>query len=146
VIHYEPQSRTHTRITIPLADREGSISDHFGTSPFFAFVVVRLEDAKEEKRAVIENPHREVDVAKGIRVAEWLVAQNVDHVVMREDMSRKGPGYVLANAGIKSNITSANILEKAIEEALLAYRTKERESIREHESWDRGGHVFYEER
>jgi cation diffusion facilitator family transporter len=124
VIHYEPEPRTHTRIAIPLTDREGSMSDHFGSSPFFALVVVRLEDGKEEKRDVIENPYREVGVAKGIRVAEWLVEQNTDLVVMREDLSRKGPGYVLANAGIKSNITSANTLEKAIEEALLAYRTK----------------------
>jgi cation diffusion facilitator family transporter len=146
VIHYEPQPRTQTRIAIPLADREGSISDHFGSSPFFAFVVVRLEDGKEKKREVIENPHREVGVAKGIRVAEWLVAQNVDHVMMKEDLSRKGPGYVLANAGIKSNITSANTLEKAIEEALRASRTKEGESIPENESRDRGGNVFYEER
>lgn len=124
MIHYEPQPQTHLRIAFPLADREGSISDHFGSAPYFAFVVVRLEDGKEEKREVIENPHHEVDVAKGIRVAEWLVEQNTDQVVMREDLSRKGPGYVLANAGIKSSITSANTLDKAIEEALLAGRRK----------------------
>jgi cation diffusion facilitator family transporter len=123
-IHYEPQPKTHTRIAIPLADREGSISDHFGSSPFFAFVVVRLEDGKEEKREVIENPHREVDVAKGIRVAEWLVEQNTDLVLMREDLSRKGPGYVLANAGVKPSITSANTLDKAIEEAMLARKAQ----------------------
>jgi cation diffusion facilitator family transporter len=118
VIHYEPRPRTHTRIAIPLADREGSISDHFGSSPFFAFVMVRLEDGKEEKREVIENPYREVGAAKGIRVAEWLVDRKVDQVVMREDISRKGPGYVMANAGIRSTITQADRLEQAIEIAL----------------------------
>jgi predicted Fe-Mo cluster-binding NifX family protein len=124
VIHYEPQPRTHTRIAIPLADREGSVSDHFGSSPFFAFVVVRLEDGKEEKREVIENPHRDVGLAKGIRVAEWLVGKNVDQVLMKEDLSRKGPGYVLANAGIKSSITQADKLEQAVEEAVLAQKAK----------------------
>ena len=119
MIHYAPQPRTHTRIAVPLSTAIGSISDHFGESPYFAFVTVRLEDGAVEKREVMENPHRAVDVAKGIRVAEWLVGQNVDQVVMKEDLSRKGPGYVLANAGIKSNITSANTLDKAIEEALL---------------------------
>jgi predicted Fe-Mo cluster-binding NifX family protein len=67
---------------------------------------------------VMDNPHRAVDVAKGIRVAEWLVGQNVDHVVMKEDLSRKGPGYVLANAGIRSSLTTALRLEDAVEEVV----------------------------
>jgi cation diffusion facilitator family transporter len=118
MIHYEPQPHTHTRIAVPLADREGSISDHFGASPYFAFVTVRLEDRAVESREVVENPHRAVDVAKGIRVAEWLVKQNVDHVLMKEDLSRKGPGYVLSNAGILSTVTSASLIDKAIEAAI----------------------------
>ena len=147
MIHYAPQPRTHTRIAVPLSAAVGSISDHFGESPYFAFVTVRLEDGAVEKREVMENPHRAVDVAKGIRVAEWLVGQNVDQVVMKEDLSRKGPGYVLANAGIKSNITSANTLDKAIEEALLDGRRMLRESIlKKHESRNQGGDVSHEER
>jgi len=118
MIHYEPQPRTHARIAVPLGDREGLISDHFGDSPYFAFVTVRWEDGAVEKREVMDNPYRAVDVAKGIRVAEWLVGQNVDHVVMKEDLSRKGPGYVLANAGIRSGITTAVRLEQAVEEAM----------------------------
>jgi len=123
LIHYEPQPRTHARIAVPLADPEGSISDHFGESPYFAFVTVRLEDGAEENREVMDNPHRAVDVAKGIRVAEWLVKQNVDQVVMKEDLSRKGPGYVLANAGVRSSITTADRLEKALEEAMAAWNS-----------------------
>ena len=118
MIHYEPQPHTHTRIAVPLSDREGSLSDHFGESPYFAFVTVRLEDGAVEKREVMENPHRAVDVAKGIRVAEWLAEQNVDHVLMKEDLSRKGPGYVMANAGIRSSITSADKLDQAVEGAI----------------------------
>ena len=118
MIHYEPQPHTHTRIAVPLSDREGLLSDHFGESPYFAFVTVRLEDGAVEKREVMENPHRAVDVAKGIRVAEWLVKQNVDHVLMKEDLSRKGPGYVMANAGIRSSITSADKLDQAVEGAI----------------------------
>jgi predicted Fe-Mo cluster-binding NifX family protein len=121
MIHYEPQSRTHARIAVPLADREGRISDHFGDSPYFAFVTVRLQDGAAEKQEVMDNPHRAVDVAKGIRVAEWLVEQNVDQVVMKEDLSRKGPGYVLANAGIRSSITRAVRLEQAVQEAMPAW-------------------------
>ena len=124
MLHYEPQPLTHTRIAVPLSNREGSLSDHFGESPYFAFVTVRLEDGVVEKREVMENPHRAVDVAKGIRVAEWLAGQNVDQVVMKEDLSRKGPGYVLANAGITSSITSAGSLDQAVEEAMLAHNPR----------------------
>jgi cation diffusion facilitator family transporter len=121
-IHYEPQPHTHTRIAVPLADREGLISDHFGDSPYFAFVTVRLEDGAVENRQVMENPHRAEEVAKGIRVAEWLVDQNVDKVVMKEDLSRKGPGYVMANAGITSSLTTADKLDQAVEEALRTHK------------------------
>jgi hypothetical protein len=51
-------------------------------------------------------------------VAEWLAEQNVDHVLMKEDLSRKGPGYVMANAGIRSSITSADKLDQAVEGAI----------------------------
>ena len=126
-IHYEPQRRSHARIAIPLEDREGSISDHFGHSPYFAFVTVRLTDGTVEKREILENPHRAVDVAKGIRVAEWLVQENVDDVLMKEDLSRKGPGYVMANAGIRVGITSTDKLGEAVEEAILAHKMRPRE-------------------
>lgn len=126
-IYYEPQPRSHARIAIPLADPSGSVSDHFGDSPYFAFVTVSLEDGVVEKREVLENPHRKVEVAKGIRVAEWLVRHNVDDVWMREDLSRKGPGYVMANAGIKVGITTNNKMDEAIEEAILAHKVQPRE-------------------
>jgi len=126
-IHYEPQARSHARIAIPLADREGSVSGHFGDSPYFAFVTVRLEGGVVENREVRENPHCKVDVAKGIRVAEWLVQENVDDVLMREDLSRKGPGYVMANAGIRVGITSKNNMDEAVEEAILARSVRRKE-------------------
>jgi len=124
MIHYEPQPRTHTRIAVPLADPSGKVSDHFGESPYFALVTVRLSDHHVEKDEVIENPHKDVETAKGIRVAEWLVGQNVDHVTMKEDLSRKGPGYVLSNAGIQSTVTAASNLDEAIEEAMLSHKSQ----------------------
>ena len=124
MIHYEPQPRTHTRIAVPLADPSGKVSDHFGESPYFALVTVRLSDHHVEKDDVIENPHKDVETAKGIRVAEWLAGQNVDHVTMKEDLSRKGPGYVLSNAGIQSTVTAASNLDEAIEEAMLSHKSQ----------------------
>jgi predicted Fe-Mo cluster-binding NifX family protein len=76
---------------------------------------------------VRENPHRKVEVAKGIRVAEWLVQENVDDILMKEDLSRKGPGYVMANAGIRVGITSKDKMDEAIEEAILARSVRGKE-------------------
>jgi predicted Fe-Mo cluster-binding NifX family protein len=121
---YEPQPRSHYRIAVPLADREESVSDHFGDSPYFAFVTLHLEDCTVERQEVIENPHCREDVAKGIRVAEWLVQENVDYVVMKEDLSRKGPGYVMASAGVKFRVTYANKLGEAIEEVVYEQKGK----------------------
>jgi cation diffusion facilitator family transporter len=114
MIHYEPQPRTHARVAIPLADPSGIISDHFGEAPYFLLATIRLADREAEKKEVISNPHREVETAKGIRVAEWLVQQKVDHVFMREDLSHKGPGYVLGNAGVKTVTTGAHDVEEVM--------------------------------
>jgi cation diffusion facilitator family transporter len=117
VIHYEPQPRTHTRIAIPLSDPSGLISDHFGDSPYFVLLTIRLADRHVEKQEVIENPHLNVDKAKGIRVAEWLVHQKVDEVFMREDLSHKGPGYVFGNAGVTTTVTKAQNTKELINDS-----------------------------
>ena len=123
MIHYEPQPRTHMRIAAPLAEPAGKLSHHFGESPYFALITVRLSDGHIEKEEVVENPHKDIEIAKGIRVAEWLIGQNVDHVMINEDLSRKGPGYALSNAGVQATVTAAGNLEEAIEEALLIHKT-----------------------
>jgi len=119
MIHYEPQSRTHTCIAVPLVDSSERVSAHFGESPYFALVTVRLSDQSVEKKVLVENPYKNVETAKGIRVAEWLVGKSVDHVLMKEDLSRKGPGYVLSNAGVQSTLTVAENLDEAVAQAPL---------------------------
>jgi cation diffusion facilitator family transporter len=99
-IHYEPQKREQVLIAVPLSDPGGRVSDHFGQSPYFALITVRLLDRGIVKQEVRENPHRFVETAKGIQVAEWLVSQKIDEVVINEDISNKGPGYVFSNAGV----------------------------------------------
>ena len=128
LIHYEPQRRTHLLIAVPVHDAEGNlVSEHFGEAPYFAFLSLRVADHQVEERKILENPHRNVETAKGIRVAEWLVAQNVDVVVMKEDLSRKGPGYVLSNAGVKIWIVQEGRVEKVIESVFP--KTNQREEV-----------------
>ena len=116
IIHYGPPERTHDRVALPLEDGKGRISMHFGDAPYFDIVHIRRKDKEIEKQEIVENPHRSVETAKGIRVAEWLVGQGVDHVGMKEDVSHKGPGYVLSNGGVKIHIISAEQIGQAISE------------------------------
>ena len=116
IIHYGPRERSHDRIALPLEDLAGRISTHFGEAPYFAIVRIRRKDREVEQQEIIENPHRSVETAKGIRVAEWLIEKGVEHVGIKENVSHKGPGYVLSNAGVKIHIISAERIAPAITE------------------------------
>jgi len=62
---------------------------HFGEAPYFGIVHIRRKDKEIEKQEILENPHRLVGTAKGIRVAEWLVKQGVEYVGMKRRVSRE---------------------------------------------------------
>lgn len=115
-IRCEPRQRAYERVVFPLEDKNGRISLHFGEAPYFGILHVRRNDRKIEKRMVVENPHRSVRTAKGIRVAEWLLEQGVDHIGMKEDVSHKGPGYVFSNGGVKMHTLYADHMDQAIRE------------------------------
>jgi predicted Fe-Mo cluster-binding NifX family protein len=55
-----------------------------------------------------------VEKAKGIRVAEWLVAQKADVVLLKESLRGKGPVYVFGDAGVEMQETTATMLEEAL--------------------------------
>ncbi len=114
LIHAAPQERTHVRVAVPLATPEGTLSPHFGEAPYFALVTVSLADGVVTAQAVLLNPHQGEEKAKGIHVAEWLVAQKADVVLLREDLSGKGPVYVFGEAGIEMQRTEATTLAEAL--------------------------------
>jgi len=107
LIHPEPPRREFLRYAAPLADAEGTLSEHFGEAPFFALVTVRVSDRTIAMQQIMPNPFREQQSGKGIRVAEWLVEQKVDVVLVKESLHGKGPAYVLANTGATMRITQA---------------------------------------
>ncbi len=115
VIHYEPQVREHLRIAVPLADTAGHVSTHFGEAPYFAMLLLRVADGNIEQQDVVTNPHTKVPKAKGIRVAEWLVEHKVDVVVVKEDLHKKGPAYVFADAGVELQVSTAGRLSEMID-------------------------------
>ena len=115
LIHAEPLHRTHWRYAIPLADSGNTVSEHFGEAPYFALVTVRAADGGLEEQRVLANPHLEEEKAKGIRVAEWLVEQKVDVVLLKENLGGKGPVYVFSDAGVELRQIVAATLADAIE-------------------------------
>ncbi len=116
LIHAEPMERTHLRYAVPLADTDGTFSEHFGEAPYFALVTVRLADGAIEEQQVVSNPHKDLEKAKGIQVAEWLVNQKVDVVLVKESLRGKGPVYVFGDAGVEMQETEATTLSEALEE------------------------------
>ena len=116
LIHAEPMERTYLRYAVPLADPDGTISEHLGEAPYFALVRVRLADGAIEEQQIVANPHKDLERAKGIQVAEWLVAQKADVVLMKESLRGKGPVYVFGDAGVEMHETEAATLSAALEE------------------------------
>jgi len=114
LIHAEPMERTYLRYAVPVSDTAGTLSEHFGEAPYFALTTLRLADGAIEEQQIVANPHQAVEKAKGIRVAEWLVAQKVDIVFVRESLRGKGPVYVFGDAGVEMRETGATTLEEAL--------------------------------
>ncbi|MDY7039788.1 MAG: cation diffusion facilitator family transporter [Chloroflexota bacterium] len=110
LIHAEPLERTHLRYAVPLADLQGTVSEHFGEAPYFALLTIRLADGEVVQQQIVANPHAAVSKAKGIRVAEWLIAEKCDVVLLRESLKGKGPTYVFGDAGVEMANTEATAL------------------------------------
>ncbi len=114
LIHIEPSDMTHRRYAIPLTDRDGTISAHFGEAPYFAIMTVNRAEGSVTGQQVISNPHQRLEKAKGIRVAEWLVTQKIDELLLQEDIRGKGPEYVFRQAGISIAMTDKPTLDAAL--------------------------------
>ncbi len=101
LVHVEAPISSDTRYALPLDDTAGAVSRHFGDAPWFAFVTVNRASGEIVEHRVQANPFLGETRARGLRVAEWLVAQKVDVVLAQEELSGKGPAYVLHDAGVE---------------------------------------------
>ncbi len=117
LIHIEPRPQDRMRLALPLRDDRTSISEHFGEAPCFELLDLRLPDHRIERREIMETPRHAVSRGKGIHVAEWLVDQKIDTLLVKEELRHKGPGYVFANAGIPVRLVSAHTVDGALAEA-----------------------------
>lgn len=114
LLHVEARSSAQIRYAVPLADSNGSLSEHFGEAPYFAIVTVDRTDNRVVEQRVCSNPHRDEEKRKGIRVAQWLAAQKVDVLFTRVAMEDKGPAYVLRDAGMEIRRTDVRTLAELL--------------------------------
>ena len=101
VIHYEPERKEYRRYAVPIKNREGEISEHFGSAPFVALWDKRSSDGAVIAQEVLENPFLKMEKGKGIKLAELLVEKGVDVLYTKEDFKGKGPEHVFSDAEVE---------------------------------------------
>jgi len=111
-VHYEPAVKDRQRFAVMLADRVGTISEHFGAAPLVALWDIREEDGEIKSLEIIDNPCAVTTKGKGIRLAEFLASKDIDVLFTREDFAGKGPAYVLAEAEIEVRSAEAVTLDE----------------------------------
>jgi cation diffusion facilitator family transporter len=114
IIHYEPETKDYQRYAVPLAGREGAISEHFAKAPFIALWDRRV-DGTVSTPEVLENPYALLEKGKGIKLAEFLVKKRIDIVYTKESFEGKGPEYVLFDADVDVKKTEVKNMKELME-------------------------------
>ncbi len=118
LIHYEPREKMHLRYIVPLQDREGSLSDHFGEAPYFALLDVDVENSRLERQDIVSNPYTDMEKRKGILVAEMLLSHHPDVVLVRHSLSGRAFLYAFEAAGVEVRVTDAGSLPRVVDQAI----------------------------
>jgi cation diffusion facilitator family transporter len=118
LIHAEASPRTQLRYAIPLQDATRTLSEHFSQASHYAFITYDINTKTINNQILVGNTYLSEEKGRGIQVAEWLVEEKVDIILLIHSRQGKGPGYVLSNAGIEEKITEATTLQDAIAEIL----------------------------
>jgi cation diffusion facilitator family transporter len=106
VVHVEPVQKPVRRVAVPLADRTGTVSGHFGTAPYFALAEIRMDTGAITQQMAVANPYATNPRGRGLKVAQWLLEQGIDVLITADDIREKGPGYALGDAGVVIVISS----------------------------------------
>lgn len=120
LVHYAPQTKNTLVYAMPLSDDGLTLSEHFGESPFFRLATINLKDDTIVQDTKQENPYLLAEKAKGLKVANWLLEQNIDVIIVREQLEGKGPGYVLGEAETKILLTKETLADDALRQARAA--------------------------
>lgn len=114
VVHVEPAQKPMRRVAVPLTDRTGTVSPHFGTAPYFAFAEIQTDTGEIAKQMMVANPYAADPRGRGLKVAQWLLNQRIDILITADDVRDKGPGYALGDAGVAIVISDVGSLDAAL--------------------------------
>jgi cation diffusion facilitator family transporter len=114
LIHYQPQQKQQLTYVIPLVDNRRTIAEHFGSAVFFRMCTVLVSSGEIVSDDVLENPYRDEEKGKGIKVAEWLLEKGLDVLIAHRDQTGKGPSFVLGNSGAEIMLTDETEADKAL--------------------------------
>jgi cation diffusion facilitator family transporter len=115
IIRYGPIEKGYLRYAVPLSDRAGNVSEHFGSAPFIARWDINASNGKVLSQEIIENPFQGLEKGKGIKLAELIVERGVDILYTKELFEGKGPEYVLSGAGVEVRRTDMKTLRELME-------------------------------
>jgi len=121
IVHYEPMHKETWVIAVPVdvsevekPDDHVKLSDHFGEASHFAVLSKNMLTGQVSVETYLDNPFREVERQKGVRVAEFLADHEVDETITRADLTGKGSGYALEALQIDYSRTSVQILPELV--------------------------------
>jgi cation diffusion facilitator family transporter len=120
LIHAKPAERTLLCCAAPLADPHGTLSQALCGAPYFALVTVGLTNGTIDEQRVLANPYQQAEKTRGIQIAEWLLTQKVDLVLVGDGPQCKAPIYVFSDAGVEVQETDATTLQDALKSCLSA--------------------------
>jgi cation diffusion facilitator family transporter len=114
LIHTEPMRKQILRVAVPLASRDGEIAMDFGRASYFALVKISAKDGVVLEQNILSAPKLLETKGRGLRTAEWLVLQQIDVLMTREDLTGKAPAYALKAAGVQVQTTDLHTLAEVI--------------------------------
>ena len=115
-VHYAPQRKETLTLAMPLAADRRTLSRHFGEAPYFRLVTLDPPTGEIRADHFLSNPHEHLEKGKGIKVAGWLLEQELDMIVVLQDLGGKGPGFVLGNAEVASRLAETEDAEVVLAE------------------------------
>lgn len=118
LIHFEPLSKNTVRYAVPLEDAKGAISGHFGEAQYFGLVDIDLSKKAVSRQELLANPYIGLAKGRGLKVAGFLLSHKPDVVITKENLSGKGPGYALAEAGVEAVQTDSVSLSELVDRLL----------------------------
>ena len=127
-VEVRPARKDVVRVAIPLDLDRQQINAHYGTAGHFVLADSSRGTGDVTARNVVKNPFASGPKGRGLQVARWLLEHEVDALVTRDDISGKGPGHALGEAGVVVVLTADTDVDSALAEAMAAIEPRDSSS------------------